>query len=89
MIALEDCLAMCDLTREEIAAIAEHEHLPEVAAAALGAYLIHKDKGDHAVYGMIRDDIRRAIAAGDGPHARQLVATLCHFLKDHPEAATA
>lgn len=89
MIALEDCLAMCDLTPEEIAAIAEHEHLPEVAAAALGAYLIHKDKGAHVVYGMIRDDIRTAIAAGDSPHARQLVATLCHFLKDHPEAATA
>jgi hypothetical protein len=89
MIALEDCLAMCDLTPEEIAAIAEHEHLPEVAAAALGSYLIHRDKGPRVVYGMIRDDIRGAIAAGDARHARQLVATLCHFLKDHPEAATA
>lgn len=89
MIALEDCLAMCDLTPEEIAAIAEHEHLPEVAAAALGSYLIHKDKGDHVVYGMIRDDIRAAIAQGSIPHARELVATLCHFLKDHPHAATA
>ena len=89
MIALEDCLAMCDLTPEEIAAIAEHEHLPDLAAAALGSYLIHSDKGERVVYGMIRDDIRVAIAAGDSRHARQLVATLSHFLRDHPGAATA
>ena len=89
MIALEDCLAMCDLAPEEIAAIAEHEHMPELAAAALGSYLMHRDKGDHVVYGMIRDDIRAAIRSGDARHARQLVATLCHFLRDHPGAATA
>ncbi len=89
MIALEDCLAMCDLTPDEIAAIAEHEHMPELAAAALGAYLAHREKGEHVVYGMIRDDIRIAIRAGDARHARHLVATLCHFLRDHPGAATA
>jgi hypothetical protein len=89
MIALEDCLAMCDLTPDEIAAIAEHEHMPEVAAAALGSYLIHRERGARAVRDMIRDDIRHAIRAGDGRHARQLVATLSHFLRDHPEAATA
>ena len=34
MITLEDCIGMCGLTEEEVLAIAEHEHLPEVAAAA-------------------------------------------------------
>ena len=32
MITLEDCIGMCGLTEEEVLAIAEHEHLPEVAA---------------------------------------------------------
>ena len=86
MIALEDVTAMCDLSPEEIAAIAEHEHLPEVSAAALGEYLLHKAMGPRAIRDMIRDDIRQAIVNGDAPHARQLVAALHHFLHEHPEA---
>ena len=34
MITLEDCIAMCGLTEQEVLAIAEHEHIPEIAAAA-------------------------------------------------------
>jgi hypothetical protein len=87
MITLEDCLAMCDLTPEEVAAIAEHEHMPEVSAAALGAYLLHRDKGVETVRGMIHDDIRAAIARGDARHARQLVHTYALFAREHPDAA--
>jgi hypothetical protein len=65
MIALEDCMAMCGLTAEEVEAIAEHEHIPEIAAAALGDYLLHKDRGPRIVRDMIRDDIRAAIRTGD------------------------
>jgi hypothetical protein len=35
MITLEDCIGLCGLTEEEVLAIAEHEHLPEIAATAL------------------------------------------------------
>ena len=35
MITLEDCIALCGLTEEEVLAIAEHEHLPEIASTAL------------------------------------------------------
>ena len=38
MITLEDCLAFCGLTEEEVLAIAEHEHMPEIAAAAFAEY---------------------------------------------------
>ncbi len=31
MITLEDCIGFCGLTEEEVLAVAEHEHLPEVA----------------------------------------------------------
>lgn len=89
MIALEDVTAMCDLTPEEIAAIAEHEHIPELSAAALGDYLLHQAKGPRAIRDMIRDDIRHAIAEGEARHARQLVAALTHFLHQHPEAVHA
>ena len=37
MITLEDCIAFCGLTEEEVLAIAEHEHVPEMAASALAS----------------------------------------------------
>jgi hypothetical protein len=39
MITLGDCIGFCGLTEEEVLAIAEHEHLPEITAAALAQYL--------------------------------------------------
>jgi molecular chaperone IbpA len=33
MITLQDCIGLCDLTEEEVLAVAEHEHLPQVAVA--------------------------------------------------------
>ncbi len=35
-LTVEDCLAMCELTEPEVHAIAQHENIPEVVAAALG-----------------------------------------------------
>jgi len=37
MISLEDCIGMCGLDENEVAAISEHEHIPEIAAAALAS----------------------------------------------------
>ncbi len=87
MITLTDCIGLCDLTPEEVAAIAEHEHLPEMVAASLGAYLVHSHHGPETIRDMIVDDIRMAIRNHDVPHARQLVSVLRHFLGEHPELA--
>ena len=86
MINLDDIEDMTCLSREEIAAIAEHEHLPEVNAAALGDYLMHMHKGPQRVQQMICEDIRDALHRDDLAHARELFATLRHFIAAHPEA---
>ncbi|GAB4354656.1 MAG: hypothetical protein Kow0026_13400 [Oricola sp.] len=86
MISLEDCIGLCDLTEEEVLAIAEHEHMPEIAATAYAAYLAHKEHGSEEVCRMIVDDIREAQARGDGDHVRTLLHVLHHFLRTHPEA---
>lgn len=86
MINLDDILDMCSLTRDEIAAIAAHEHLDAPQAVALGEYLIHAHKGAQAVQQMICDDIRAALHADDLTRARALWATLQAFLGQHPEA---
>jgi hypothetical protein len=87
MITLEDCIALCGLSEGEVLAIAEHEHIPEIAAAALGHYLLHQEHGAERIRDMLRDDIRAAVERGDRDHARDLFMALRHFLSAHPEAA--
>jgi len=36
MLTREDCLALCELSEDEVAAIAEHEHVPEIVAMEMG-----------------------------------------------------
>lgn len=84
MISKDDILGLCDLEQDEIEAIAEHEHIPDVAAAALGDYLVHQANGAARVHSMIVDDIRDALGRQDGPHAASLYVTLQHFIAHHP-----
>jgi hypothetical protein len=87
MIAMDDIMDMTDLTHEEIAAVAEHEGLPDVNAAALAAYTMHLHHGPQTVLRMISDDVRAALHRDDVDHARTLYAVLHHFVEAHPEAA--
>src|SRR5215204_4749317 len=45
VIALEDRLGLYDLSPEEVRAIGEHEHGPDIIAAALGTELLHSEYG--------------------------------------------
>lgn len=85
MITLEDCLAFCDLTEAEVSAIAEHEHIPELAAAALAEYLLSQERGVEVIRRMIADDIRAAMDRGDVTHAQRLAMAMRHFLMTHPQ----
>ncbi|MDH3743044.1 MAG: hypothetical protein OER56_15755 [Hyphomicrobiales bacterium] len=87
MLTLEDCIAYCDLTEEEILAIAEHEHMPEMAAIAYGQYLLRKDEGAAQIFKMIVEDIRSSQERGDREHVQTLLHVLHHFIRSHPEAA--
>jgi len=86
MITLEDCVGLCGLTEEEVLAIAEHEHLPEIGAAALAQYLLSLEHISEKVRDMIVDDIRQAqLNGGDKAHVLTLLHVLHQFLKTHPE----
>lgn len=87
MISVTDCIGLCDLTPEEVAAIAEHENVPEIVAATLGSYLVHSAHGPERIRDMMVDDVRIAVRRHDVAHARQLVGALRHFLQEHPELA--
>jgi hypothetical protein len=83
MISLEDCLALCGLTKDEVLALAEHEHIPDIAATALGQYLLNQPNGCTTIRDMIADDIGWARGRGDGRHAQELVLTLQGFVSSH------
>lgn len=87
MLSLCDCLAMCALSEDEILAIAEHEHLPEMAALELGDDLMHHPGGIARICAMIRDDVLAARERGDLLHAAQLKMTLKRFLERQAAAA--
>jgi len=86
MISLEDCIAFSGLDEDEVAAISEHEHIPDIAAAALANYLLKQPHGSEAIRTMIVDDIHKALDAGHLRHATELFMALRHFLDQHPEA---
>ncbi len=87
MISLEDCLGLCDLSPDAVRAISEHEHVPDILAAALGTDLLYSESGSKKIRDMFLDDIPTAIRRRDVAGARNLVGTLRHFLHEHPEAA--
>jgi hypothetical protein len=85
MVTLEDCIAFSGLTEAEVLALAEHEHIPEMAAAALAEYLLKQRHGSDKIHVMIVEDIRAALHRGDREHAHELFSALRHFLETHPD----
>lgn len=83
MLTIEDCIALAELTEEEVAAIAEHEHVPEIVAAELGNYLVHDPHGVPKIRRIIVDDIAHARERGDAAGAARLKLVLKHFVATH------
>jgi hypothetical protein len=83
MLTLEDCIELCGLTEDEILAIAEHENLDEMAAVALGNYLVQTRDGERRIKKMIVEDIDSARTRGDTRHAAMLRLALKHFVAEH------
>ena len=86
MLTLQDCLELCELTEDEVLAIAEHEHLTEMAALELGNYLVHTPEGERRIKAMIVEDIDAARARDDVRHAALLKLVLKHFVDAHAAA---
>ena len=84
MLCLEDCLDFCDLSAEEVEAIAEHEHIPTIVAAEMGCELLKTDDGVARLHDMILDDIEIALQHGHVAHANELADTYRRFRGAHP-----
>jgi hypothetical protein len=84
MLSLEDCLALCELSEDEVLAIAQHQHIPEIAAAELGNYLLRAPGGEMRIKSIMRDDLAEARARGDRARELSLLLVLHNFILRHP-----
>ncbi len=87
MLNFHDCLGFCALSEAEIEAIVEHEHIPALAAALMGNYLLECADGPARIRRMIVDDIAEAERRGRRQAAVKLRWVLAQFCAAHPEEA--
>lgn len=88
MLTFEDCLALSHLSEEEVSAIAEHEHIPEIAAIEYGDYLIQTPNGEQQIQRIILDDIEHSKTNGNLKHVKELENVLKDFVLNHPKLQT-
>jgi hypothetical protein len=86
MLDIESCIALSGLTDEEIAAIAEHERVPQMLAVELGSHLVHLPDGPERICAIFAADIQAARQRGDVAHAARLKLLLQHFLERHGQS---
>ena len=84
MLSLDDCIAMSGLTEEEVAIVAEHEHLPMMVAAELGHTLLGTPKGVFTLRCYIAEVLEHAKLAGDRDKAKHVDRVLTRFNAAHP-----
>lgn len=83
MLSLAECIGMSDLTEDEIAVIAEHEHVPEIVAVELGQGLLKTPKGVFILKCYIGDVLEQAKLAGKGDKVKRLDLLLTRFIAAH------
>jgi hypothetical protein len=81
MLAFDDCLALRDLTEDEVLT-AEHEHIPEMAALQLGNCPVHTPEGEMRIKSIIHDDIAQANARAAAAR-RRAELVLRNFILSH------
>ena len=84
MLSLDECIGMSGLTDDEIAVIAEHEHVPAIVAAGLGHHLLKTPKGVFQLRGFISDLLGQAKLAGNHDQVKRLDGVLRRFNCVHP-----
>ena len=87
MLTIQDCIELSELSEDEVLAIAEHEHVPEIVAVEMGNYMVQTPDGERRIKRMIADDIVAARERGDLQHAAILRFALKHFVQTHKSAA--
>ena len=83
-LTFEDCLSLCDISEAEALAIAEHQHIPPMAAVELGDYLTKTPEGELCLKAILREHMAAAAARGEAMRTLGLKAVLREYILKHP-----
>lgn len=84
MLSIRDCLDYCDLTDDEVGLIAEHEGIPDGAAAQIVCGMVQTPEGVLVLTNYMKDVIDRATERGELDRARRAKDICARFMADHP-----
>jgi hypothetical protein len=84
MLSIRDCLDYCDLTDDEVALLAEHEDVPDAAAAQMACGLVQTPEGVVLLTNFMLDLVERANRRGDAAEAERAKSVCARFMADHP-----
>ncbi len=85
MISLKDCLDYSDLTEEEVAVIAAHEHLPYSCAVELACGLAQTSEGEEVLRCLLKNAVCDARICRHAAALKAAQDALKRFATDHPE----
>jgi len=85
VISIKDCLDYSDLTEDEVAVIAEHEHLPFACAAQLACCLAQSEDGTEVLRCLLKNAVCDAEACGHAKALGTARLALSQFAANHPE----
>jgi hypothetical protein len=85
MISIRDCIDYSDLTEDEIAAIAEHEHVPFASAAQMACCLAQSPDGTQVLRCLLENAVCDAEVCGQKGALRLARKALRQFCANHPE----
>jgi len=85
MISIKDCIDYSDLTEDEVATIAEHEHLPYASAAQLACCLAQSQEGTELLRCLLKNAVCDAAACGHAEALRMAERAEQQFAANHPE----
>jgi len=85
MISIKDCLDYSDLTEDEVATIAEHEHLPYASAAQLACGLAQTDEGTELLRCLLKNAVCDAVNCSHAEVLQTAQRAYAQFIENHPE----
>ncbi|MFA9440180.1 hypothetical protein ACDA63_11140 [Uliginosibacterium sp. sgz301328] len=86
MLSMRDCLDYCDLTEEDVALFAEHEHLSPHVAATMACGLVQTKEGVSAFDHCLEDLLGDAMRCGEFAKAEHVLHVYTRFRTAHPLA---
>ncbi len=86
MLSLQECIDFSDLSEDEIEAIAEHEHVPEIVAAEIGSSLLQTTSGVCLIKLYLLENIEHARSRCQFEKANRLEELYRRFDREHPGA---